>query len=156
MKYLTALAFSFISYIALMVLLLILFAPVDSFATQKALHVSAENERSDIEETWGIEILGLRSTAADYLLDFRYRVIDVEKALPLFRRKSRPQLIDQSSGATMGVYSSPKTGPLRTTNMPKENRNYTILFANPGRYIEAGNKVTIVIDDFRVENLTVR
>ena len=90
------------------------------------------------------------------MLDFRYRVVDAEKAKPLFRRKSRPQVIDQASGARMGVYSSPKTGPMRTSDIPKVDRNYFIMFANPGRYIEVGNKVTVVIDDFRVENLTVQ
>ena len=109
-----------------------------------------------MEETWGIEILGVRSTAANYMLDFRYRVIDAEKANPLFRRKSRPQLIEQETGAQMGVYSSPKTGPMRTTNMPKNDRNYFILFANPGKQIKVGNKVTVVIDDFKAENITVQ
>ncbi|MCK5068952.1 MAG: hypothetical protein KAR01_00360 [Desulfocapsa sp.] len=114
------------------------------------------NPTTDLRENWGIEVLGIRSTAAGYMLDFRYRVLDAEKANPLFRRKSRPQLIDQESGAHVGVFSSPKTGPMRTTNVPQAGRNYFILFANPGRYIQPGNRVTISIDDFKVENLVVQ
>ena len=114
------------------------------------------NSTTDLRGNWGIEVLGIRSTAAGYMLDFRYRVLDAEKAKPLFRRKSRPQLIDQESGAHVGVFSSPKTGPMRTTNVPQAGRNYFILFANPGRYIQPGNRVTISIDDFKVENLVVQ
>lgn len=113
-------------------------------------------ESSAMADKWGIEILGIRSSAADYMLDFRYRVVDAAKAQALFRRGSRPQLIDQTSGAQMGVYSSPKTGPMRTTNKPKVDRNYIILFANPGRHIKSGNMVTVIIDDFKVDNLVVQ
>ena len=112
--------------------------------------------KATLEETWGIELLGIRSTAANYMLDFRYRVLDAEKAKPLFRRKARPQVIDQTSGAKVGVFSSPKTGPMRSSDTPQVDRNYFIMFANPGRYIEVGSKVTVVIDDFKVENMTVQ
>jgi hypothetical protein len=36
-----------------------------------------------------------------------------------------------------------------------EQRTYFALFANPGRQIEAGDKVTVVIGDFRAEDLIV-
>lgn len=108
-----------------------------------------------IEERWGIQIIGIRQTAAGYMLDFRYRVTDPEKASPLFARKNKPYLIDQASGAKFAVYNSPKTGPLRTSDAPQADRNYFIFFANPGRYVKPGNKITVVIGDFRVENLVV-
>lgn len=113
-------------------------------------------EVTELKNRWGIEIVGIRSTAADYMLDFRYKVVDAEKAEALFRRKSRPQLIDQESGAKMNVYSSPKTGPMRSTNKPRAGKNYFILFANPGKYIQVGNKVTVVIDDFKIEDIVVQ
>jgi len=108
-----------------------------------------------IEERWGIQIIGIRQTAAGYMLDFRYRVIDQKKAEPLFARKTKPYLIDQASGAKFAVPNPPKTGPLRTSDPPQANRNYFIFFANPGKFVKAGNKVTVVIGDFRAEDLTV-
>ncbi|PLY04919.1 MAG: hypothetical protein C0622_02135 [Desulfuromonas sp.] len=124
------------------------------------LTVCAETQQTDpgaaMKERWGIEILSIRPSAANYMLDFRYRVLDADKAGPLFHRKSRPQLIEQKNGAHMSVFSSPKTGPMRTTDPPQAGKNYFILFANPGRQIQTGDLVTIVIDDFKVENLVVQ
>ena len=141
-----------IFHVCLISLLLLAFTSPVSAKTE----AKTDTTEASLEEVWGVKILGIRSTAADYMLDFRYRVVDAEKAKPLFRRKARPQVIDQTSGARMGVYSSPKTGPMRSSDIPKVDRNYFIMFANPGRHIEVGNKVTVVIDDFRVENLTVQ
>ena len=141
-----------IFHVCLISLLLLAFTSPISAKTE----AKTDTTEASLEEVWGVKILGIRSTAADYMLDFRYRVVDAEKAKPLFRRKARPQVIDQTSGARMGVYSSPKTGPMRSSDIPKVDRNYFIMFANPGRFIEVGNKVTVVIDDFRVENLTVQ
>jgi hypothetical protein len=109
-----------------------------------------------IEEKWGIQIQGIRLSAAGYMLDFRYRVINVEKALPLFNRKIKPYLIDQATGTKTAVPNPPKVGPLRTSNQPIANRIYFMFFANPGRFIKSGNKVTVVVGDFRAENLTVQ
>src|SRR3990172_7542680 len=49
-----------------------------------------------IEEKWGVRVLSIRQSAEGYMLDFRYRVIDAEKAAPLFDRKIKPHLIDEA------------------------------------------------------------
>lgn len=110
-------------------------------------------------EEWGVEVLGVTRTAAGYMLDFRYRVVDPEKALPLLSRKGkvRSYLIDQATGATLFVPSSPKVGPLRQTSLTATpGRVYYTLFANPGGLVKPGGKVTVVIGEFRVEDLLVR
>jgi hypothetical protein len=56
------------------------------------------------------------------------------------------------------VPSAGKVGPLRQTvrsGKPEANRNYFILFANPGKYVKPGNKVTVVIGDFKAEDIVV-
>lgn len=111
-----------------------------------------------MEERWGVRIEGIRLSAAGNMLDFRYRVIDAEKASPLVDRRVKPYLLDQASGARLMVPSSPKVGPLRQTSAdgkPLAGRTYFILFANPGKYIKAGSRVTVVIGDFRAQDLTV-
>jgi len=108
-----------------------------------------------IEEKWGVKVLTLRQSAGGYMLDFRYRVTNAEKAAPLFDRTTKPYLVDQATGATCMVPESSKIGALRQTRKPMADRNYFIIFANPGKYIKKGSRMTLIIGDFRIENLIV-
>jgi hypothetical protein len=112
-----------------------------------------------IEEAWGIEIQGIRLVAADYMLDFRYRVLYPEKAMPILDYKIRPYLIDQASGVKFGVPTSQRLGAMRTTNRakkPMSGKIYYVFFANPGKFVKSGNKVTIVIGDFKLQDMVVQ
>ena len=114
-------------------------------------------EQGETADTLGIKVEGIRLSAAGYMLDFRYRVLDPVKAAPLLDRKIQPYLLDEASGARLAVPDAPKVGRLRTTSRNKviPGRNYYILFANPGRYLQAGSKVTLVAGDARISDLTV-
>lgn len=105
----------------------------------------------------GIRMEGLRLSAAGYMLDFRYRVLDPDKAAVLLDRNIRPYLLDEASGAQLGVPDTAKLGQLRTTGRNKvvPDQDYFILFANPGRYVQAGTRMTLVMGDTRIENLVV-
>lgn len=108
-------------------------------------------------EQWGIQIESIRLSAAGYMLDFRYTILDPDKALPLFSRKTRPILVDQASGVEVTVPTSAKVGPLRQTAEKLEaNRTYWMFFANPGKLIKPGNKVTVIIGDFKTGDLIVQ
>ena len=89
------------------------------------------------------------------MLDFRYRVVDTRKAKPLFERKTKPVLRDEASGVQMAVPVPPKTGALRNSNDPKAGRTYFMFFANPGRFIGPGNRVTVTIGAFSVSGIRV-
>lgn len=109
----------------------------------------------DLEEKWGVKIVGVRLTAAGNMLDFRYKVIDPKKAAPILNRKNKPHLIDQTSNQMVKVKNMPKIGSLRqNTKTPKAGRIYFMLFPNPG-FIKAQSKVTIVVGEFRAENIIV-
>jgi hypothetical protein len=110
---------------------------------------------ASLEETWGVKDFSIRLASNGYMLDFRYRVTDPEKALPLFDRKIKPYLVDDASGFRFYVPNPPKVGSLRNTRPPQENRTYFIIFGNPGKYIKPGNRVTVVVGDFKAENLVV-
>lgn len=114
-----------------------------------------QEQTAMLEEKWGVRPLSIRQAAEGYMLDFRYRVTDEGKAAPLFSHKIKPYLIDQATGAVMAVPDVPKVGSMRSTRKPLKDKNYAILFANPGKFIKPGNKVTVVIGDFRAENLVV-
>lgn len=117
------------------------------------LHNSKTFEKK-LENQWGIELTALRMTAADHMVDFRYRVLDPEKAAPLFKRQTKPYLIHQASGKVLAVPNTAKVGSLRNSNMPKQGRIYWMFFGNQG-VVKTGDKVSVVIGDFRAENLVV-
>lgn len=113
---------------------------------------------SEIENKLGIEIVGLRRSAAGYMLDFRYRLLDPAKAAPLLDRKLNPYLLDEATGTQLSVPKAPKVGQLRPTSRNKliPGRNYYILFANPGRFLKSGSKVALMLGDLKIEHLTVQ
>lgn len=123
--------------------------------TPAAPAAQESKQAAGIENKWGIQILGVRKAAAGHMLDFRYKVTDANKAAPLFVRAGKPYLIDQSSGKSLVVPNMAKVGPLRTSNPPKEGRTYWMFFGNPG-LVKPGDKVTVVIGDFKVEDMTVQ
>ncbi len=115
-----------------------------------------KNVFASIKEKWGMDEFSVHQTSAGYMLDIRYRVTDAIKAKPLFSRKLHPFVIDEASGIRYGVPASPKVGFLRQApSYLKENKVYFMFVANPGKRIKKGDKLTLVIGDFRVEHLTV-
>ena len=116
-----------------------------------------QQKKMSIEEQWGVKIESLRISAAGNLLDFRYRIIDPEKATHLVDRRNKAYMIDQASGKVLSVPTTAKVGPLRQTvryGLPKKDRIYFILFGNP-HVMKSGDKVTVVIGDFKAENLII-
>lgn len=118
--------------------------------------VSDPDHVGRIRDQWGVEVLGIQATAAGYMLDFRYRVIDAEKAAPLLDRRIKPYIIVEKNKARLEVPVTNKLGAMRqTTKHVKPNRNYFVLFSNPARHVQSGEKVTVVIGDFKAEHLSV-
>ena len=116
---------------------------------------SPQEQKKDLRGI--IDVQGVMLSAADYMLDFRYRVIDPERASYILSRKHKPYLVDQATGAKMVVPSPPKVGPLRQTTMkPQKDRTYYVMFANPGKFIKRDSKVDVVIGDFIVRDIVVK
>lgn len=108
-----------------------------------------------IEERWGIEVTSLRLSANGHMLDYRYRVLDAEKANDLFKRQIKPYLIHQRTGKVLAVPDTAKLGPLRNSNIPQKGRIYWMFFGNAGKIVHPGDRVTVVIGELRVEDLVV-
>jgi len=115
----------------------------------------AESAAAQLAETWGVEVSSIRLSTHDYMIDYRYRVLDADKAADLHKRQIKPYLIHQESEKVLAVPDTAKLGPLRNSNMPQEGKIYWMFFGNTGKLVKAGDKVTVVIGDFRVENLVV-
>ncbi|MBI5674690.1 MAG: hypothetical protein HZC48_02520 [Nitrospirae bacterium] len=139
------------------IIILALFLPAIASETgSKEQGISSPAKQVDIKEKWGVQILGIRLAAGGNMLDFRYRVLDTAKASSFFDRKTRPYLINQANGTTLLVPNAHKLGPLRQTpKTPLADKNYFIFFANPG-VVKSGDKVTVVVGDFKAENLVVQ
>jgi hypothetical protein len=112
-------------------------------------------EAKDPAEAWGIKITRIRRSANNHMIDYRYRVLDANKATDLFKRQIKPHLIHQRTEKVLSVPETAKLGPLRNSNTPQAGKIYWMFFGNAGNLVKAGDKVTVVIGDFRVENLVV-
>ncbi len=124
--------------------------------TEKSDKPVKDNSAESAKEKWGVDNFRVRLTSAGYMLDVRYRVFDKTKAKPLFSRKLRPFAIEEASNVKYGVPASPKVGFLRQApSHIKENKEYFLMIANPGKRLKSGDKLTLVIGDFRIEHLTI-
>ena len=115
-------------------------------------------EAEELAKKWGVELLGMRLTAAGMMLDFRFRVLDADKALPLFDQRIKPHIVAERSNIKLPVPMAAKVGAFRPTNRGKNikaDKTYYMIFGNPDRHVKAGEKVTVVIGDFKVEHLKV-
>ena len=140
-------------------------APIvaDASVSEKTVSKSAgtgfiqqtKEQKQELSEKWGIELVAMRSTAAGHMVDFRYRVLDAEKAAPLFKRQTKPYLIHQASGKALAVPNTAKLGSLRNSNTPQNGRIYWMFFGNHNRLVQKGDKVTVAIGDFRVADIEV-
>lgn len=114
-------------------------------------------EIEKIRDTWGIEVVGLRRTAANYMLDFRYKVVDEEKSKQLFSKRHQPYAIYERNGGILTVPSAPKIGSLRQeTYENKVGKTFFILFANPAGLVKAGETVSVGVGKFKITGLVAQ
>ncbi len=102
----------------------------------------------DFRNDWGIEPVFLRVTANGYMVEFRYRVIDTEKALVLAARKIElmPRLKAMKSNARLAVPFFRTVGFIKSNRrFLKEGKNYTTFFANQGEHLLRGDEARIQI-----------
>ena len=119
--------------------------------------IDEELTKKIIEEK-GVEILSLQLTAAGYMMDFRFRVHDVKKAKAFFDHRIKPYLHVEKSNAKLPVPMAAKVGAFRSTDRGKNikpNKTYYIVFGNPDAHVKRGEKVTLIVGDFKVEGMTV-
>jgi hypothetical protein len=107
------------------------------------------------QRNWGVDIVGVRPISTGFMLTFRYRVVDPEKAKLLNDKRSKAYLIDEANGNTLSVPIMENLGEMRQKSEPELNRTYFIMFGNPGKLVKSGSRVSVVIGDFRADGLTV-
>ena len=107
------------------------------------------------EFVWGVDTLGVKSVESGEVIRFSYRVLDADKAKALNDKKSEPFLIDPRAGVKLVVPSLEKVGQLRQSSTPQAGRSYWMAFSNKGRLVKRGDRVDVVIGQFRAEGLVV-
>jgi hypothetical protein len=143
--------FAFFIVIALLGL-----APISNSWTATALDAQPPPAGlSDPEKNFGIRILTLRPTAAGSMLDMRFQVVNPEKARPILDKGKKAFLLDQASGKALSVPVTKAGSWRQTTSKPEAGRIYFVLFGNPNKLVKENNKVTVVIGDFKKNDIVV-
>jgi hypothetical protein len=107
------------------------------------------------KRNWGVEIIGVKPVSSGYMLAFRYRVLDPEKAKVLNDRHSKVYLRDDATGTVLAVPAMENVGELRTGEAPEPDRTYFMIFGNPGKLVKSGSRVTVIAGNLHVDGLIV-
>ena len=125
-------------------------------ATAKATsHDWAARHSLYYKRNWGIDIVGVKPVTSGYMLAFRYRVLDPDKAKMLNDRKSKAYIIDEATGIRLAVPAMENVGELRTGSAPQADRIYFMIFGNPGKLVKSGSRISVVAGNFHVDGLIV-
>ena len=104
---------------------------------------------------WGVDSLAVKWAESGELIKFTYAVVDASKAKLLNDKKFEPVLIDPQARVKLVVPALEKVGQLRNANTPEAGKSYWMAFSNKGRVVKRGDRVDVVIGQFRAEGLVV-
>jgi hypothetical protein len=104
---------------------------------------------------WGIDSLSVKAVESGELIRFTYHVLDADKARSLNDKTIDAFLIAPQSGLRLVVPSLEKVGQLRQSSTPEAGKSYWMAFSNPGRSVKRGDRVNVVIGQFKAEGLVV-
>src|ERR1700692_394149 len=73
---------------------------------------------------YGVDHLQVRSIASGASLEFRYRVVNAQKAKNLSDKRANPYMLDWKSGAKLSVPQTEQIGQLRQAPTQEPGRHY--------------------------------
>jgi hypothetical protein len=124
-------------------------------ARLRASSVTNDRQATLLRRLWGIDDVHVRSTASGVLVRFSYRVVNADKAKILNSKDATPYLVDEQHGLALQVPVMEQVGQLRQVAAPQNGRDYWMAFSNKGKYLKAGNHVTLMVGDLRINGLVV-
>ena len=104
---------------------------------------------------WGIESLTVRLAESGEMIRFSYHVLDADKAQALNNKQDEPSLIDPQAGVSLVVPALEQVGQLRQSGTPSAGVSYWMAFSNSGRRVKRGDRINVVIGQFRANGLVV-
>jgi hypothetical protein len=124
-----------------------------------------------LEGEWGIRVASVGLTMAGAAVDFRYTVVDAEKALLLAQGTAAAYVIDQATGTVISLVPPTLKGPSAahsrarmirqgggfppSPNRLAAGRTNSLLLPNPARILQSGSVVTVVVGDIQTQNVRV-
>ncbi len=104
-----------------------------------------------IEERWGIRITHIAVLADGGLIDFRFQILDPEKAMPLFNLEDRPLLYVETTGQLVDSLYHPPHGHELVAGYTQY-----FLYNNHGGVIKPGTLVSVILGDLRLEHIVAQ
>lgn len=105
----------------------------------------------ELAARFGIRVDLIAVTAAGGLIEFRYQVVDPDKAVAMIHDASvHPVLVVEDTGQTLVLAS-----PHRHSSDMQLGGTYFFLIANAHNALHDGSSVTLVMGDTRLEHLAV-
>ena len=129
--------------------------PVVGMPTRYQPNRVPKRETAFYESVWGVDSLSVRAVESGELIRFSYQVLDPEKSKSLNDKKLEPALVSPAAHVKLVVPSLEKVGQLRQSSTPEAGKSYWMAFSNPGRTVKRGDRVDIVIGQFRAQGLVV-
>ena len=126
-------------------------------ATHSPRHANRFPKRAEqyYSLVWGVDSLEVKYAESGEVIRFSYRVLNAAKAKALNDKQNEPSLIDARAGVKLVVPSLEKVGKLRQSSTPESGKSYWMAFSNKGRYVKRGDRVIVVIGQFRADGLIV-
>ena len=104
---------------------------------------------------WGVDALSVRLAESGEVVRFSWRVLDPDRANALNDKAAEPSLEDPQSGVSLVVPTMENIGKLRQDSAPEAGKAYWMVFSNKGRRVKRGDRVNVVIGQFRADGLAV-
>ena len=104
------------------------------------------------EEQTGIRIARIALTAGTGLIDFRYQVLDPERAIVVHDRGSPPVIVDEKNQQVIAE----RFGHQGHTDTLHAGRTYFLLFVNRHEWVKRGDRASVKIGNFVLEHVPVQ
>ncbi len=120
-------------------------------ATQAARLPGTPATADVVAAQWGIRIQHIGVSADGGLIDFRFVVVDPDKAAPLLNLENRPRLFVEATGAKVDSLMHPPHA-----HAPDPGQSHFLLYNNTDGVIQRGTLVSVLIGDLRLEHLSAK
>jgi hypothetical protein len=102
---------------------------------------------AELEAAYGLRVALVAESGGGGMVDFRFRITDADKARHLFHGDLPALISDSGEILSMnGVHHQPDIA---------EGRQYFLLFGNSGGVVRAGETVSVVVGDLRLDDYPV-
>ena len=108
--------------------------------------------QSAFEEATGVHVTLVAVTGQGGLIDFRYQVIDPDKAAIVHDPEKPPTIVDEATGQ---AFDKPWMQHGHSGEL-NPGATYYLILVNPKGGIKSGDLVSVLIGDFRLEHVRVK